>query len=439
MAGTSRALTLKLLADINDFTKNINKADNEVSGFGDKIGKFGKVAGAAFAAAGVAAAAYAGKLLVDGVKSAIADEAAQEKLRITLQNVTGATDDQIAATEKYITKTSLAFGVTDDELRPSLERLARATGDVTTAQKLQRLALDISAGSGKSLESVTTALAKAQEGSNTALGKLGVGLSKAELAGMKTDDVFKKLGETFENQATAKANTFQGQMDRLKIAFDEAKETVGVFVLQAITPLIENIVKYVMPALEGFTSGFTGNGGLKEAFEDIIQIAKSIFIPVIDGIKQAFDRVKKIVMENEDSFKDLLEFARDYLAPFLGGAFKIAIQAVGIAVGVVITAVARLIDLFKTMFQFAGRIGDVAGDVASFLNPFDNASDKSAPSLPKGTSGISGVSSASVNNYVTINGAIDPIGTARSISNVLSNAATSTGSFNNLGTSLAYA
>ena len=148
MAGTSRALTLKLLADVDNFTKNLNKADGEVTSFGDKVSGFGKKAGAAFAIAGAAAAAYAGKLLVDGVQSAIADAAAQEKLAKTLENVTGATNAQIAATEAYITKTSLAFGVTDDELRPSLERLARATGDVQSAQELQTIALDVAAGSG---------------------------------------------------------------------------------------------------------------------------------------------------------------------------------------------------------------------------------------------------------------------------------------------------
>jgi hypothetical protein len=439
MAGTSRALTLKLLADINDFTKNINKADNEVTGFGDKISKFGKMAGAAFAAAGVAAAAYAGKLLVDGVKSAIEDEAAQAKLALTLKNVTNATDDQIAAVEKQILNTSLLTGKTDDELRPSFERFLRATNDTSKALKLQQVALDVSAGSGKSLEAVTNAMSKAAEGNSASLVKLGVGLTAAELKTMSLDDITKSLSETFGGQAAAQADTFAGKMARLQVAFNEGKETIGAFVLDAITPMVEMIVKHVVPAIQGFVEGFQGGDGLKNAFEDIIRIGKNIFLPVIDGIKQAFDRVKKIVMENKDSFKDLLEFTRDYLAPFLGGAFKIAIQAVGIAVGAVITAVARLIDLFKTMFQFAGRVGDVAGDVLGFLNPFDNASDKSAPSLSKSTSGISGVSSASVNNYVTVNGAIDPIGTARSISNVLSNAATSTGSFNNLGTSLAYA
>jgi len=146
MATGTRALTLKLLADVDNFTKNLNKADNDVTTFGDRVSKFGKMAGAAFAAAGAAAVAYAGKLAIDGVKSAIADAAAQEKLALTLKNVTGATEAQIGATEDYITKTQLAFGITDEELRPSLERLARATGNLQKAQELQTVAIDVAAG-----------------------------------------------------------------------------------------------------------------------------------------------------------------------------------------------------------------------------------------------------------------------------------------------------
>ena len=124
-------------ADLDGLRKGVNGASDEVEGFGAKVGKFGKVAGAAFAAAGVAAAAYAGKLLIDGVKSAIEDEAAQAKLATTLTNVTGATNAQIAAVESQITKTSLLTGLTDDELRPSFERFVRATKDADSALKLQ--------------------------------------------------------------------------------------------------------------------------------------------------------------------------------------------------------------------------------------------------------------------------------------------------------------
>ncbi len=106
MAG-SRTLKLSILADVDDLKKNLAKGTDEVQTFGSKIADFGKKAGIAFAIAGAAAVAYAGKLAIDGVKSAIADAAAQEKLAITLKNVTGATDAQIKATESYITQTSL--------------------------------------------------------------------------------------------------------------------------------------------------------------------------------------------------------------------------------------------------------------------------------------------------------------------------------------------
>ena len=137
MAGQSRTLKLSILADVDQLKKSLNQANNDVEDSSSKLGDFSKKAGLAFAAAGIAAAAYAGKLLIDGVKSAIADEAAQASLAKTLKNVTGATDNQVAATEAYILKTELANGVTDDILRPSLERLTRATKDVSEAQKLQ--------------------------------------------------------------------------------------------------------------------------------------------------------------------------------------------------------------------------------------------------------------------------------------------------------------
>jgi hypothetical protein len=158
MATGTRALTLKLIADIDDFNKNLNKGSTEVEGFGGKIEKFGKVAAAAFAAAAAAAAAYAGKLAIDGVKAAIEDEAAQVRLAAALENATGATRDQIAAVEEQISKTALATGVADDQLRPALQRLAVSTGDTTKAQELLNLALDVAQATGKPLETVANAL-----------------------------------------------------------------------------------------------------------------------------------------------------------------------------------------------------------------------------------------------------------------------------------------
>jgi len=281
MAGQSRTLKLSILGDIDQLKKSLNTGTKEVQTFGSKLSDFGKKAGLAFAAAGAAAAVYAGKLAVDGVRAAIADAAAQDRLALTLRNVTGATNAQIKSTEDYITKTSLAFGVTDDELRPSLERLARATGDVEKAQRLQGLAIDIATGSGKSLEAVSNALAKAQEGNTAALGKLGVGLSAATLKTLSMDEITKKLADTFENQASVKAETFQGKMDRLKIAFDEGKETVGSFILDAITPMVTTFVNTVIPALQNLSDSLGSK--LKSPLNDIKNILTDFVIPAFTG------------------------------------------------------------------------------------------------------------------------------------------------------------
>jgi phage terminase small subunit len=420
MASTSRALTLKLLADVDNFTKNLNKADNEVTTFGGKVSEFGKKAGLAFAAAGAAAVAYAGKLAIDGVQSAIADAAAQQKLALTLENVTGATEAQIAATEDYITKTSLAFGVTDDELRPSLERLARATGDVEKAQKLQTIAIDVAAGSGKSLEAVTNAMARAAEGNTASLGKLGIGLSKTELATMSMEQITAKLAQTFEGQASAKADTFQGKMDRLKIAFDEGKETVGGYILTAITPMVETIVNRVIPAISEFTSN------LGEKLAPVMKIIQ----PIINGVRSAFNSVRNALADNNEQLQPfydfmvgIFNFAKDFLAPLIGKTLGQAFSALGKFIAGAIDTfadfVSTLTNIYNRIMGIINAIKSAASAVSGFFGGGSSTSSSSssvpsvtrAPSLPR-------VSVPSQTN-ITVNGAIDSESTARQIVSIL--------------------
>jgi hypothetical protein len=426
MASTSRALTLKLLADVDNFTKNLNKADNEVTTFGGKVSEFGKKAGLAFAAAGAAAVAYAGKLAIDGVQSAIADAAAQQKLALTLQNVTGATEDQIAATEDYITKTSLAFGVTDDELRPSLERLARSTGDLQKAQELQTIAIDVAAGSGKSLEAVTNAMARAAEGNTASLGRLGIGLSKTELATMSMEQITAKLASTFEGQASAKADTFQGKMDRLKIAFDEGKETVGAYILTAITPMVETIVNKVIPAISNFTSN------LGEKLAPVMKIIQ----PIINGVTSAFNTVRKSLEDNNtqlqpfyDFMVGIFNFAKDFLAPIIGKTLGQAFSVLGkIIAGVIDTFagfVSTLTNIYNRVMGIINAIKSAASAVSGFFGGSSTPSTSSSSSVPSITRApaLPKVTVPSSQTNITVNGAIDPEGTARTIVNVLNNSA----------------
>ena len=321
MAG-SRTLKLSILADVADLKKNLDTGSKEVEDFGGKLEKFGKVAAAAFAAAAAAAAAYAVKLAVDGVKAAIEDEAAQLRLANALKNVTSATDDQIAAIEQQILKTSLATGVADDQLRPALQRLATATGSVTKSQDLLNLALDISAATGKSVETVSNALGKAYEGNTSSLSRLGVGLSTAEIKTLGLEGTVKQLAQTFGGAATVQANTFEGQIARLKVGFDEAKESVGAALLPTLQRLLDYFINTVIPKF--------------------IEFKDAALRPVTDAIAR-----------NKESLTILYNFIKDFVVPVLINNLGAALSFIGKVAGGVLDVIGFVVNGIKSAVNFA--------------------------------------------------------------------------------------
>ena len=471
MAEGSRTLKLSILADVDNLKKGLTEANTETEGFGGKLEGFGKKAGAAFAVAGAAALAYAGKLLVDGVKSAIEDEAAQAKLATTLKNVAGATDQTIAATETWISNMGLAFGVTDDELRPAYERLARATGDVGEAQKLATLAIDVAAGSGKSLEAVSNALGKAYEGNSAGLAKLGIGISAADLKTMTFEETTALLAKTFGGQASEQANTFAGKMDRLKLAFDEGKETVGAFVLDAITPLLTIFTSKIIPIIttlstdigEKLSPVFTTLGTyFKDTFipgltalwdylnKYIIPIFKAQLKPAIEGVKSVFGAIADLVQSNTGFFKLLgvgitafLVLAKP-VASFIGTTFKVAFNGIAFiidgislamkglvaAVNLVISGLNLLIGAYNIVNNITGgkdlpKIPKLAaGGTVEANKPYivgEMGAELFVPSSGGRIVPNNKLGSGGGNIFINVSGAIDQEGTARRIVDVLNN------------------
>ena len=362
MAG-SRTLKLSILADVDDLKKKLDTGSKEVEGFGGKMEKFGKVAAAAFAAAAAAAAAYAVKLAVDGVKAAIEDEAAQLRLANALKNVTGATEAQISAVEQQILKTSLATGVADDQLRPALQRLATATGSVTESQDLLNLALDISAATGKSVETVSNALAKAYEGNTSSLSRLGVGLSTAEIKTLGLEGTVKQLADTFGGAATVQANTFEGQIARLKVGFDEAKESVGAALLPTLQKLLDYFINTVIPKF--------------------IEFKDAALKPVTDAIAR-----------NKDSLTTLYNFIKDFVVPVLINNLGSALSFIGKVAGGVLDVIGFVVNGIKSAVNFAIDAINVLiraynavpllPNVATISKPsFSAPSTPSSSSLPK--------------------------------------------------------
>lgn len=191
-----------------------------------------------------AALAGLGAVLFDAAKGAMEDEQAQAILAQTLKNTTGATDAQIKANEDWISSQGKLIGITDDELRPVLGRLTSQTHDVQKAQELASLAMDVSAGTGKNLSTVTEALAKAAGGNTAALAKLSPELKAMAKEGASADEMMAALSGTFMDQAEIAGNTTAGGMKKLSTAIGEAKEGIGA----ALLPILEKL----MPVLQSF-------------------------------------------------------------------------------------------------------------------------------------------------------------------------------------------
>ena len=391
MAG-SRTLKLSILGDVDNLNKSLKAATADVETFGDKVSKAGKMVGAALVAAAAAAGAYAVKIGVDGVKAAIEDEKAQTQLALALKNATGATEGAIAATEQFILQQSLATGVADDELRPALQRLALSTGDVSKAQGLLKTALDVSTATGKPLETVANALGKAYDGNTAALGKLGIGLSAAELKTMSFTQVQGRLTDLFGGAAAANADTYSGRIARMQIAFDEAKETIGF----ALLPILEKLMKFIntiaLPAINAMSSGFgLDKGGIGGAITTLGNIIVNVFTPIINGLLKAFGYVKNAIGDNLDTFKEFGGYIAQYLAPVIGTVLGGALQVVGKIAGGVIDVIAGVIKVIN------GLIGGAIDGINALIRAYNAVPLlPNIPTISKPTLNTPSVSSASI-------------------------------------------
>ena len=250
MAGPIR---ITAVANTGGATANIRAMDNSVGRLSARFSKL-KVP-ALLAGAGVVAL---GGGLLKLAQGAAEDEKAQAVLAKTLKNTAHATDAQVKSVEDYISSTGKATGITDDQMRPALANLLRATHDVGKAQGLMNLAMDVSTGTGKDLGAVTSALAKAQLGSTGALAKLGVATKDASGKALSFDQIQKNLAKTFTGQAAAAANTTAGRFDRLKLIMSEAGETIGAKVLPILLVVAGFLLNKVVPAVSRFGSLMSG-------------------------------------------------------------------------------------------------------------------------------------------------------------------------------------
>jgi len=254
------------------------KADKSIAQLTKNVKNLGKTLGVAFSARAVVNYAKA------SVKAFAEDENASRSLGITLKNLGLETGNTSIYINDMISRLEKQTGVIDDELRPAMDRQLRATGSITQSQKLLNLALDISAGTGKDLTAVSQGLQKAYLGNNASLGRLGVGLSKVELTSSSFVEIQTKLTKLFAGQATSAANSYAGQLDKLNIAANNVKETIGKGIVDALlilskdhtiddlTSSMEKFATATADALRGvalFTDKFKVSGSGENIFSAV--------------------------------------------------------------------------------------------------------------------------------------------------------------------------
>jgi hypothetical protein len=232
--------------------KGSKQAQKDITKLGKDFDKFAKRSAKAFGIAAAASAAFATKIGVDAVQAAMSDQKSQALLASTLRNTVGATDAVIASTEQYITALQKEVSVADDELRPALATLARATGDVASAQSLLGTALNVSAGTGKDLQTVTLALAKASNGNLGALTKVGIQLDAGTIKSKDFNKALSVLNSTFKDQADVRAKTLEFRLKGLQIAYGEILETLGYALLPVVEQFANVISTKVLPQLEAW-------------------------------------------------------------------------------------------------------------------------------------------------------------------------------------------
>ena len=295
MAG-SRKLTLQIFGNAKSAVKALGETGSAAVGMGSKVAsalpslKTIGIAGAA-AFASVAAGAY------KAVQAAAEDQKSFKLLESQLKSTVGATDAQVAGVERQIGAMMRATGIADDKLRPAFANLVRGTNSVADSQQLMQVALDVSAGTGKDLESVSVALSKAYGGNMAALSKLGIPLDENIKKSKDSKGALDQLSKTFAGQADVAADTFSGRLQIMKTGLGEVTESVGYALLPALTASVGFITDKVMPALGGFSDALsTGGleGGLRFLATNIKESAPQVIGALLDFIKMAGEWIRSV-------------------------------------------------------------------------------------------------------------------------------------------------
>lgn len=293
----TRDVVVQFITKLND--KGIKSATKSTEKFGGVLGAVSKTGIAAYAALSAASIKFAQL----SVKNALADEKAQRILALSLRNSAGASEAVVTAADAQIDRIQRLTGVSDDQLRPALSRIARSTGEVSTAFDALDIAINISKATQRDLGGVAVALSKAIDGNFVSLQRLGVGLDKDILATKDFNKIFGELRRNFAGFAAAEADTVEGKIARLKVAADEASEVIGGALIEA------------------FTKFASSEGGIEGATKKMDGFAAELS-KIITGIGELGGSVNKFTTKTNELLGIQIDLYAYELIPIIGTYIK---------------------------------------------------------------------------------------------------------------------
>lgn len=223
---TMPGIIIKIGAETRDAIQGINRVDRALGKSASRARKARAVVAGTAKAVGVtalAAGAAVAAVTIEGVKAAVEDQQSQRKLQQTLKNTVKANAAVVKSYEDYISQAQQKSALDDGDLRAGNERLLRSTKDVTKAQELSTLAMDIALQTGRDFPSTAAAVAKAYDGNTGALKRLGVAIPKG-----KESKWLQILNDQFKGGTAAYMDTYAGAAAGVATSFDELKESFGM-------------------------------------------------------------------------------------------------------------------------------------------------------------------------------------------------------------------
>jgi hypothetical protein len=420
MAGSiGRSISIGLSANTKNFAKSLRSAEKNLERFKNGVKILGTAVAASFAAMGAAALLF-GK---SAITAALEDQKSQVLLAKTIKNNAKARKGLLKDSEATISALESQYNIVDDKLRPAFGKLVMATKSVSKSQKIIRTAIDISAQSGKSLDSVVSALSRAYLGSNTALSKLGLGIDKAKLKTMSFDQLLQQLTKSTGGAGKAAAGTYQGAVDGLSIAWGNFQESVGYKILPKLQTMLKYVKTKVVPWLGEVKKGFDGVG--KDESSPAQTLGRAIQTMFL-------------------SFQNLF----GTLSGSQSGQSLSVLDQMATALTTIASAITKVTDAVSKAGSWWGKVGpwvDLLGGRNSDLRPWESQGSSGAPSTPpvrRGKGGYSAMVTGSSmvtpstaksdkgGTTINLNGIVDAESARRTIEKLMRESSLRTGTVN---------